>query len=56
MFETSPTDTFLLCSDGLYRELREESLGLEMGSQDLDAAADRLLGNCLATRRSLAMY
>jgi len=48
VFDVDRGDTLLLCSDGLYRELDEGTLGAAMASRDLNAAADGLLSRCLA--------
>lgn len=47
VFDVQPTDTFLLCSDGLYRELTDDTLARELAAVSLDGLADRLLGLCL---------
>lgn len=48
VFDVQPRDTFLLCSDGLYRELSCDTLARELAADALDQAADRLLELCLA--------
>ena len=48
VFDVQPRDTFLLCSDGLYRELSCDTLARERAADLLDQAADRLLELCLA--------
>ena len=45
--ELRPGDVFLLASDGLTRLIGDGELLAELGAQDLEAAADRLLGMCL---------
>jgi len=48
IFDVQPTDTFLLCSDGLYRELAPMELQMQLGGEALDEVADTLLELCLA--------
>lgn len=48
VFDVAPRDTFLLCSDGLYRELEPEMLAGTLAGPSLDYAADMLLAQCLA--------
>jgi serine/threonine protein phosphatase PrpC len=43
-------DVFLLASDGLTRLLSDGELLAELGSQDLEAAADRMIATCLARK------
>ncbi len=47
VFDVRPFDTFLLCSDGLYRELPARILAAELAAPHLDAVPDRLLELCL---------
>jgi serine/threonine protein phosphatase PrpC len=48
VFDLEDRDTVLLCSDGLYRELDEETLANVLATEELTPAADRLLGCALA--------
>jgi serine/threonine protein phosphatase PrpC len=47
VFDVQPEDTFLLCSDGLYRELEKRELLESLGNSELQSAADALLQRCL---------
>jgi len=47
IFDVQPDDTFLLCSDGLYRELEVTALQQQLHGEMLDDVADRLLEMCL---------
>ncbi len=47
LFDIVPWDTYLLCSDGLYRELTEEQLAQAMLMDDLNQAADWMLATAL---------
>ncbi|MFW6094541.1 MAG: PP2C family protein-serine/threonine phosphatase [Pseudomonadota bacterium] len=47
VFDVALTDTFVLCSDGLYRELDLDELALPLARQSPDAAAQSLLRRCL---------
>jgi serine/threonine protein phosphatase PrpC len=47
IFDVRPDDTFLLCSDGLYRELEVTTLQQELHGEILDEVADALLQMCL---------
>lgn len=47
IFDVQPEDTFLLCSDGLYRELELTELAAQLHGDVLDDVAERLLEMCL---------
>jgi serine/threonine protein phosphatase PrpC len=47
VFDVRPDDTFLLCSDGLYRELEKRELLEGLSNLELQSAADVLLRRCL---------
>ncbi len=47
LFDIAPWDTFLLCSDGLYRELDHAALASALAADDVEQAADRLLREAL---------
>jgi serine/threonine protein phosphatase PrpC len=47
VFELAPTDCFLLCSDGLYRELDAAQLAETMSGSSLDEAAETMLERAL---------
>jgi len=47
VFDVRDRDTYLLCSDGLYRELDLEALAEGLGSASLDRVAEALLERCL---------
>lgn len=49
VFDIHPGDTFLLCSDGLYRELTASELAHELGRDAVDEIGRDLLQKCLAT-------
>ncbi len=48
VFDVGSQDTFLLCSDGLYRELDDSELCSELSEEGLGMAADKILERCLA--------
>jgi serine/threonine protein phosphatase PrpC len=48
VFDVTPGDTFLLCSDGLYRELDAETMAAALTGEALEEAAESLLAQCLA--------
>lgn len=48
VFDLQARDTLLLCSDGLYREVDEESLCQALSGESLEEAARALLSQCLA--------
>ncbi|MGD8415705.1 MAG: protein phosphatase 2C domain-containing protein [Pseudomonadales bacterium] len=48
VFDVSSGDTLLLCSDGLYRELDQETLIRSLSSGDLEDAAEKLVSRCLS--------
>ena len=47
IFDVQPDDTFLLCSDGLYRELELTDLQQQLSGELLDEVAQTLLEKCL---------
>ena len=51
VFDVDVSDTYLLCSDGLYRELEEDDLSSQLHGQlhgeGLDDLADSILARCL---------
>ncbi len=47
VFDVDLDDTFLLCSDGLYRELEKHELVEGLSARELEKAADSLLQRCL---------
>jgi serine/threonine protein phosphatase PrpC len=47
VFDVMHQDTYLLCSDGLYRDLDLEALAAHLGAATLDNAAEALLAQCL---------
>ncbi len=47
VFDIMPGDTYLLCSDGLYRELQRDFMAETLAGGPLDGAADALLARCL---------
>jgi len=49
VFDVEPGDTYLLCSDGLYREVPLEACVETLGQPVLEAVADELLQRCLAS-------
>ncbi len=48
--EVREGDVFLLASDGLTRLVSDSEMLIELGAQDMEAAADRLLEMCLARK------
>jgi protein phosphatase len=48
VFDVDPHDTYLLCSDGLYRELERNELAQQMRADGLEDIAQGLLESCLA--------
>lgn len=48
VFDVDSKDTLLLCSDGLYREIDEETLLQALSGEELDGVAEELLDQCLA--------
>jgi protein phosphatase len=48
VFDVRPGDTFLLCSDGLYRELEHHEIGDLLGAADVAQAAAHLMAESLA--------
>lgn len=48
IFDVAANDTFLLCSDGLYRELETDDLVESLRAQELKTSAHELLRKCLA--------
>lgn len=46
LFDVSPGDSFLLCSDGLYNELAPDEIAAGLGT-DIETGADRLLAMTL---------
>ena len=49
VFDIDPKDTYLLCSDGLYRELGAAELAESLQGESPDDIAKSLLGRCLET-------
>ena len=47
VFDIEPDDTYLLCSDGLYRELEKRELVERLSYPELGTAVDALLQCCL---------
>lgn len=47
VFDVAPADTYLLCSDGLYREVDHATLAEQLGAPP-EVAAEALLERCLA--------
>ena len=47
VFDVDSKDTYLLCSDGLYRELNEMDLAVELAGDTLDNVAGNLLDKSL---------
>jgi protein phosphatase len=47
VFDVGPNDTFLLCSDGLYRELEGPELVAELRRDTVDDIVENLLRKCL---------
>jgi len=48
VFDVSSGDTYLLCSDGLYRELDADALAGALAGDVLEEAAESMLEQCLA--------
>jgi len=48
VFDVRPGDTFLLCSDGLYRELTDVEMGCLLRSSSAEASVDDLIEASLA--------
>ncbi|MEQ8859800.1 MAG: protein phosphatase 2C domain-containing protein [Pseudomonadales bacterium] len=48
VFDVRPEDTYLLCSDGLYRELSMQTMADLLAAGSLCGVADQLLEHCLA--------
>ena len=48
VLDVRPDDTFLLCSDGLYRELARDELAAALPAAQVECAATALLDRCLA--------
>jgi protein phosphatase len=48
VFDICLGDTFLLCSDGLYRELNHQQISDLLGSDSVQESATQLLAQCLA--------
>lgn len=48
VLDVRPGDTFLLCSDGLYRELARDELAAALPGEDVAHVAATLLDRCLA--------
>jgi len=48
VFDVRPGDTFLLCSDGLYRELTDVEMGCLLRSESAAASVDELIEASLA--------
>jgi len=48
VFDVVPGDTYLLCSDGLYRDLELEDVAAILSRDALEPAAEELLNRCLA--------
>ena len=46
--ELAHGDRYLLCSDGLYKELKETDMALHLGAGDVEAACDALVAGALA--------
>ncbi len=47
VFDVDPNDTFLLCSDGLYRELPNVEMTVQLQCDEVEDIVARLLGRCL---------
>lgn len=47
VFDIRADDTFLLCSDGLYRELSEQEIGQMLAVESVDQSVRRMLSACL---------
>jgi serine/threonine protein phosphatase PrpC len=48
VFDIRAGDTFLLCSDGLYRELEHREIGEALGAEDVKACVAQLMTESLA--------
>lgn len=48
VFDVCPDDVFLLCSDGLYRELADAEIGHLLIGESVESIAQRLIDACLA--------
>ena len=48
VFDIRPGDTFLLCSDGLYRELEHREIGEALGAEDVGMCVTQLMAESLA--------
>ena len=48
VFDVCAGDTFLLCTDGLYREVDEHVMSRTLRKNNLHTSAERLMGHCLA--------
>jgi protein phosphatase len=48
VFDVRPGDTFLLCSDGLYRELDHHEIRQLLAADDVRQCAAQLMAECLA--------
>lgn len=48
VFDVANNDTFLLCTDGLYREIDRESLAAQIAAVKPDEAVNTLMSQCLA--------
>ena len=49
VFDVMPEDTYLLCSDGLYREVTPADLNSFLAGEEVDEIARSLLENCLTS-------
>ncbi|HEX7036539.1 MAG TPA: protein phosphatase 2C domain-containing protein [Pseudomonadales bacterium] len=47
VFDVSPQDTYLLCTDGLYRDLEAHELAAGLAAETAEQAAEALLARCL---------
>ena len=48
VFDVRAGDTFLLCSDGLYRELEHREIGDLLGAEDVEVCVAQLMAESLA--------
>jgi protein phosphatase len=48
VFDVEPWDTFLLCTDGLYREVGEEEMANVLAGSPVEDSVEELLARCLA--------